>query len=112
LCDSGHKLWKTEWLFTYPMDIGGSERAVTNNNTSTILDLQNSHATTVVVTDYSFDEKRPGRLAGRGDMGVPRLAGSDNEVMTGARPGSPQEADEPGRTGFQPVKDSLPGCHC
>ncbi len=62
LYDSGHKLWKTEWLFTYPMDIGGGERAVTNNNTSTMLDLQNAHATAVVETNYALDKSAPGDL--------------------------------------------------
>lgn len=62
LYDSNRKLWKTEWLFTYPMDIGGGEKAITNNNTSTMMDLQNSHATTVIETNYSFDKSAPGDL--------------------------------------------------
>jgi hypothetical protein len=40
-------LWKTEWLFTYPMDIGGDERALTSDSTLTVLDLQSLYATAV-----------------------------------------------------------------
>jgi len=78
LYDSNHKLWKTEWLFTYPMDIGNGEKAVTNNNTSTMLDLQNSHATTVVETDYSFDKNAPGDLQDAATWAFP---GSLGQIM-------------------------------
>jgi Protein of unknown function (DUF1329) len=75
LYDSGHKLWKTEWLFTYPMDIGGGEKAITNNNNSTMLDLQNSHATAVVETDYTLDKSAPGDLQEAGTWAFPGSLG-------------------------------------
>jgi Protein of unknown function (DUF1329) len=78
LYDAARKLWKTEWLFTYPMDIGGGERAITNNNNSTMLDLQNSHATAVVETDYTFDKTAPGDLQDAGTWAFP---GSLGQIM-------------------------------
>ncbi len=78
LYDSGRKLWKTEWLFTYPMDIGGGEKAITNNNTSTMLDLQNTHATAVVETNYTFDKTAPGDLQEAATWAFP---GSLGQIM-------------------------------
>jgi hypothetical protein len=78
LYDSGRKLWKTEWLFTYPMDIGGGEKAITNNNTSTMLDLQNSHATAVVETNYALDKNAPADLQDAATWAFP---GSLGQIM-------------------------------
>ena len=57
--DVSHKFWKTEWLFTYPMEIASGEQFITVNNSSTMLDMQNSHVTTVVETANMYEKNAP-----------------------------------------------------